>query len=160
MTEHSKITRLHPSTNQIYLRVRSEVAVQTDASEDIVHEDVAHQNNALSEAKSLNYSTNSSKCPDCQRYMSDLCIETSINCDCCYEKLSSGRNVKSDFDEKQLAESRGDIDSDGYYCITVIVDGGWCVRNKVCLICHAIANGKERSPVLEKLERMINSNGK
>ncbi|PRD33078.1 UNVERIFIED_CONTAM: hypothetical protein NCL1_18509 [Trichonephila clavipes] len=66
--------------NEPDLFARSEVAVQTDASEDIVHEDVAHQNNALSEAKSLNYSTNSSKCPDCQRYMSDLCIETSINC--------------------------------------------------------------------------------
>ncbi|GFY10133.1 yqaJ domain-containing protein [Trichonephila clavipes] len=79
--------------------------------------------------------------------------------------------VKAILDEKPLAESRGDIDSDGYYCITLIVDGGWCkrsyghgynassgvsvligmstqkivfigVRNKVCLICCAIANGR------------------
>ncbi|GFU31448.1 yqaJ domain-containing protein [Nephila pilipes] len=71
--------------------------------------------------------------------------------------------------EKKLAELRGDIDSDGYYCITLIVDGVWCkrsyghgynassgvsvligmstqkivfigIRNKVCLICSAIAN--------------------
>ncbi|GFU02850.1 uncharacterized protein NPIL_515811 [Nephila pilipes] len=71
--------------------------------------------------------------------------------------------------EKKLAEMRGDIDSDGYYYITLIVDGGWCmrsyghgynassgvsvlismstqkvvfigIRNKVCLICSAIAN--------------------
>ncbi|GFR28751.1 uncharacterized protein TNCT_119551 [Trichonephila clavata] len=97
--------------------------------------------------------------------------------------------LKAILEEKQLAESRGDIDSDGYYCITLIVDGGWCkrsyghgyyassevsvligmstqkivfigVRKKVCLICCAIANGKERSPVLKKLERTINSNGK
>ncbi|GFS84685.1 hypothetical protein TNCV_4607991 [Trichonephila clavipes] len=32
--------------------------------------------------------------------------------------------VKAILDEKPLAESRGDIDSDGYYCITLIVDGG------------------------------------
>ncbi|GFS58705.1 uncharacterized protein NPIL_186791 [Nephila pilipes] len=73
------------------------------------------------------------------------------------------------FEGKKLAELRGDIDSDGYYCITLIVDGGWCkrsyghgynassgvsvligmstskivfigIRNKVCLICSAIAN--------------------
>ncbi|GFS54315.1 uncharacterized protein TNCV_4808331 [Trichonephila clavipes] len=37
--------------------------------------------------------------------------------------------VKAILDEKQLAESRGDIDSDGYYCITLIVDGGWCKRS-------------------------------
>ncbi|GFT59608.1 uncharacterized protein NPIL_498051 [Nephila pilipes] len=72
------------------------------------------------------------------------------------------------FEEKKLAELRGDIDSDRYYCITLIVDGGWCkrsyghgynassgvsvligmstqkivfigIRNKVCLICSAIA---------------------
>ncbi|GFR01566.1 uncharacterized protein TNCT_545451 [Trichonephila clavata] len=79
--------------------------------------------------------------------------------------------LKAILDEKQLAESRGDIDSDGYYCITLIVDGGWCkrsyghgynassgvsvlivmstqkivfigVRNIVCLICCAVANGR------------------
>ncbi|GFT39099.1 yqaJ domain-containing protein [Nephila pilipes] len=73
------------------------------------------------------------------------------------------------FEEKKLAELRGDIDSDGYHCITLIVDGGWCkrsyghgynassgvsvligmstqkivfigIRNKVCLTCSAIAN--------------------
>lgn len=74
-------------------------------------------------------------------------------------------------EEKQLAEASGSIDSKGYICITVIVDGGWCkrsyghgynassgvaviigaatqkvvfvgVRNKLCLLCNAIADGK------------------
>ncbi|GFU65287.1 yqaJ domain-containing protein [Trichonephila clavipes] len=92
--------------------------------------------------------------------------------------------VKAILDEKQLAESRGDIDSDGYYCITLIVDGGWCkrsyghgynassgvsvligmstqqivfigVRNKVCLICCAIANGR-----MEKKDHLFWKNWK
>ncbi|XP_035233271.1 uncharacterized protein LOC118205091 isoform X2 [Stegodyphus dumicola] len=74
-------------------------------------------------------------------------------------------------EEKRQAELRNDKDNDGYHCITVIVDGGWCkrsyghgynassgisviigmvtqkilfvgIRNKVCLICSAIEDGK------------------
>ncbi|GFQ91034.1 hypothetical protein TNCT_626621 [Trichonephila clavata] len=36
--------------------------------------------------------------------------------------------LKVILDEKQLVESRDDIDSDGYYGITLIVDGGRCKR--------------------------------
>ncbi|GFR09305.1 uncharacterized protein TNCT_24351 [Trichonephila clavata] len=70
-------------------------------------------------------------------------------------------------EEKRLSQSRHDIDTDGYYCLTAVVDGGWCkrsyghgynassgvaviigmatqkiifigIRNKICLICQAI----------------------
>ncbi|GFR05058.1 uncharacterized protein TNCT_591911 [Trichonephila clavata] len=70
-------------------------------------------------------------------------------------------------EEKRLSQSRQDIDTDGYYCLTAVVDGGWCkrsyghgynassgvaviigmatkkiifigIRNKICLICQAI----------------------
>ncbi|GFY41046.1 hypothetical protein TNIN_293091 [Trichonephila inaurata madagascariensis] len=69
--------------------------------------------------------------------------------------------LKAILDEKQFAESRGDIDYNGYCCITLIVDD-WCVRNKVFdLLCHCKwKDGKERSSVLKKLEWTINSNGK
>lgn len=73
--------------------------------------------------------------------------------------------------ERSLAEERGDVDRDGFTNICAIVDGGWCkrsyghgynsssgvaviigavtqkilfisVRNKICLICIAIADGR------------------
>ncbi|GFQ67039.1 yqaJ domain-containing protein [Trichonephila clavata] len=228
---------------------KCEVAVQTDPSEDIVHEVVVLQNNSMSEAKSLTSLRTPQNALTAEEMsdLPDLCIETSIDCtenclpggnflcnlshmiaqvrqlelhsySCNFggtyvfnkmikcgsgfsqeeekfsvmnvrymskdkfascEKLTSEvmksyaeeEMLKAILDEKQLAESRGDIDSDGYYCITLIVDGGWCkrsyghgynassgvsvligmstqkivfigVRNKVCLICCAVANGR------------------
>lgn len=80
--------------------------------------------------------------------------------------------------EKELASARCDIDADGFFNICVIVDGGWCkrtyghgynassgvavvigaltqkilyisVRNKVCLICQAVA--ENRIPLKEHI---------
>lgn len=74
-------------------------------------------------------------------------------------------------EEKRLAKERKDIDRDGFFNICAIVDGGWCkrtyghgynassgvaviiaaetkkiiyisVRNKVCLVCQAIDDGR------------------
>lgn len=85
-------------------------------------------------------------------------------------------------EEKRLAQLRGDIDQEGYFCITVIVDGGWCkrsyghgynassgisviigmitqkilfigVRNKVCLRCKSVEDGH-----IEKKEHMCFKN--
>ncbi|GBO24681.1 hypothetical protein AVEN_149729-1 [Araneus ventricosus] len=79
--------------------------------------------------------------------------------------------VKSIQEEKKLADERNDIDKDGFFCVTAVVDGGWCkrsyghgynassgvafiiglatqkiifidIRNKVCLTCHAIETGR------------------
>ncbi|GFY41045.1 uncharacterized protein TNIN_293081 [Trichonephila inaurata madagascariensis] len=61
---------------------KCEVAVQTDASEDIVHEDVTHQNNGMSEAKSLTSLRTPQNVLTAEDMsdLPDLCIETSINC--------------------------------------------------------------------------------
>lgn len=82
------------------------------------------------------------------------------------EKINAAINT-----EKSLAEERGDVDKDGFSYICAIVDGGWCkrsyghgynsssgvaviigavtqkilfisVRNKICLVCIAIADGR------------------
>ncbi|GFX42953.1 uncharacterized protein TNCV_4058771 [Trichonephila clavipes] len=87
----------------------------------------------------------------------DACVESNL-ADCINE-------------EKRLSHSRQGIDTDGYYCLTAIVDGGWCkrsyghgynassgvaliigmatqkiifigIRNKICLICQAVETGR------------------
>ncbi|GFV47964.1 uncharacterized protein TNCV_3775211 [Trichonephila clavipes] len=67
--------------NEPDLFARCEVAVQTDPSEDIVHEDVTHQNNAMSEAKSLTSlrTPQNALTAEDMSDLPDLCIETS-NC--------------------------------------------------------------------------------
>ncbi|XP_042912555.1 uncharacterized protein [Parasteatoda tepidariorum] len=74
-------------------------------------------------------------------------------------------------EERILAESKKSIDAEGFHCVPVVVDGGWCkrtyghgynsasgaaviighytqkilyigVKNKVCLICNAIERGR------------------
>ncbi|GFY64346.1 uncharacterized protein TNIN_416421 [Trichonephila inaurata madagascariensis] len=45
----------------------------------------------------------------------DACVESNL-ADCINE-------------EKRLSQSHQDIDTDGYYCLTAIVDGGWCKRS-------------------------------
>ncbi|GFY63250.1 uncharacterized protein TNIN_294271 [Trichonephila inaurata madagascariensis] len=50
-------------------------------------------------------------------------------------------------EEKRLSQFRQVMDTDRYYCLTVIVDGGWCKRsyghgNKICLICQAVKTGR------------------
>ncbi|GBM18150.1 hypothetical protein AVEN_75556-1, partial [Araneus ventricosus] len=95
-------------------------------------------------------------------------IASGIVDNCAQEKLLEAIN-----EEKRLAQIRGDVDADGFHCITVIVDGGWCkrsyghgynassgvsviigmltqkilfigVRNKVCLICLSISKGRTK----------------
>ncbi|GFY50062.1 uncharacterized protein TNIN_456451 [Trichonephila inaurata madagascariensis] len=85
--------------------------------------------------------------------------------DACFES-----NLAECINEEKCL-SRQDIDTDGYYCLSAIVDGGWCkrsyghgynassgvaviigmatqkiifigIRNKVCLICRAVETGR------------------
>lgn len=87
------------------------------------------------------------------------------------EAYSKDRMVAAIAEEKKLAKEKCNVDSDGFYNVCAIVDGGWCkrtfghgynassgvaviigaltkkilyisVRNKVCLICRAIEDGR------------------
>ncbi|GFY60545.1 uncharacterized protein TNIN_138511, partial [Trichonephila inaurata madagascariensis] len=58
-------------------------------------------------------------CERTTRTILDACVESNL-ADCINE-----RKVSS-------SQSHQDIDTDGYYCLTAIVDGGWCKRSCIC----------------------------
>ncbi|GFX08181.1 hypothetical protein TNCV_4783951 [Trichonephila clavipes] len=78
--------------------------------------------------------------------------------------------VKTILDEKPLAESREELRT-WIQCVKWSIGANWYVYTKNCfywcskqgvfdMLCHRKwKDGKERSSVLEKLERTINSNG-
>ncbi|GBM79707.1 hypothetical protein AVEN_138720-1 [Araneus ventricosus] len=131
---------------------------------------------ALNELALLTLSTGSGFSQECEkfaaRYMSKYVF---ASCEKTTEKVLDStietNLVKSIQEEKKLADERNDIDKDGFFCVTAVVDGGWCkrsyghgynassgvafiiglatqkiifidIRNKVCLTCHAIETGR------------------